>query len=226
MSAGKVAAPLKVEFVSDLTCPWCAIALAGLEQALERLRPALAVDLRIEPFELNPDLPAEGEDIARYAARKYGASEEQLTERQALIRACAEDAGLRFVERTRIWNTFDAHRLLQWARRQGRALELKRALLAAYHVRGQNPGSREVLLDAAAAAELDGERAQAILAGGEYAAEVRARVRVWMMRGLASVPSVVMANRFLIQGGQPAVVYEEALRRVADAPGNAAVIAA
>jgi len=205
---------MQVDFISDLTCPWCAIGLANLERAIARLGTEVTIDLRLQPFELNPDLPPEGEAILDYAARKYGATRRQFDERQAVILARAGDAGLRFRPRTRIWNTFDAHRLLHWAGLEGRALPLKRALLAAYHADGENPGAHDVLLRLAEVVGLDVERARAVLAGDEYASTVSARVRHWQSRGIQSVPSVVIDERHLIQGGRSAQEFEHALRDV------------
>jgi predicted DsbA family dithiol-disulfide isomerase len=212
---------LKVAFVSDVTCPWCAIGLAGLERAIDGLRPELDVEVSIEPFELNPGLPAGGQDVVEYAASKYGATPAEFAERQALIRARAAAAGLQFAPRTRVWNTFDAHRLLHWAGLHGRALELKRALLDAYHVRAENPGALDVLLRVAGSVGLDVERARSVLAGSEFAAEVRARMRQWHACGISAVPAVVVDDRWLIPGGQPADAYERALREAASAPGAA-----
>ena len=146
---------LKIDFVSDVTCPWCAIGLANLERAIDRLQGQVEVELRFQPFELNPDIPPEGEALADYAARKYGASAEELGQRQRLVRQRAAAAGLQFPERTRVWNTFDAHRLLHWAGIEGRQRELKHALLDAYHARGENLGAADVVLSAAAAVGLD-----------------------------------------------------------------------
>ena len=212
---------MKIEFVSDVTCPWCAIGLASLEQAIARLGAGNDVELRFEPFELNPDMSPEGEDLAHYAARKYGATADELAARQALIRQRATEAGLQFGPRTRVWNTFDAHRLLHWAALEGRQSELKHALLAAYHGRGENPGAHEVLLRAATEAGLDATRARAVLERGEYADDVRARVEHWRRLGINSVPSIVVDGRYLIQGGQPVGVFEQALREIATEPAAA-----
>ena len=206
---------VQIDFISDLTCPWCAIGLANLEQAIARVGAAVKVDLRLQPFELNPDLPPEGERILDYAARKYGATRQQFDERQAMILARGEDAGLKFRPRTRIWNTFDAHRLLHWAGLEGRALPLKRALLAAYHADGENPGARDVLLRLAEDVGLDVERAYEVLAGDEHASTVRGRVRYWQSRGIQSVPSVVIDGHHLVQGGRSAQAFEQVLREVA-----------
>jgi predicted DsbA family dithiol-disulfide isomerase len=173
---------------------------------------ARQVDLHLQPFELNPGIAPEGEPIVDYAARKYGASASDMAARQAFIRQRGAEAGLALAERTHVYNTFDAHRLLHWAALQGRGLELKRALLQAYHVRGENPASHEVLLNAAAIVGLGVDAAREVLARGDYADEVRKTVRHWQQRGIQSVPSVVIDDRHLIAGGQPVAVYEQALR--------------
>lgn len=208
---------MKIDFVSDVTCPWCAIGLQAIEQAIARLGDTISVDLRLQPFELNPGMPREGEPIADYAARKYGSTPQQLAERQALIRERAAAVGLHFAIRTHVYNTFDAHRLLYWAGLEGRALPLAHALLAAYHERGENPATHAVLLRCAAAAGLDVERARAVLDGDAYAGAVHERVRHWRELGIDSVPSLVVDGRWLIQGAQSSAVYEQALREIAAA---------
>lgn len=209
--------PLKIEFVSDVACPWCAVGLWSLDKALAQLGDEVPVELHFEPFELNPSMPAEGEDAAEYIARKYGRPPEQLAETRAVLRERGAEVGFAFGDRQRIWNTFDAHRLLYWAGEQpgsGQAA-LKHALLAAYHARSENPSDREVLLRAVAEAGLDVERASAILASDEYAAEVRARERHWQSLGIHSVPSAIVDGRHLISGGQPPYIFEQALRQIA-----------
>lgn len=209
---------MKLQFVSDVACPWCAIGLNSLEIALKRIGDDAAVDLEVEPFELNPDMPPEGEDVLEYVGRKYGSSAAELSARHALIRERGAAVGFTFGQRTRIWNTFDAHRLLHWAGLEGRKRELKHALLAAYHTRGENPGSHDVLLRVATEVGLDVERARVVLDSGEYGAEVRERIRHWQQLGIHSVPSIVVDGRYLIQGGQPPEAFEQALREIAAEP--------
>lgn len=206
---------MRIDFVSDITCPWCAIGLRALEQAIERVARSLPLTLHLQPFELNPGLPYEGEPLADYAARKYGVGAGELAARQALIRQRAAAAGLSFPPRTHVYNTFDAHRLLHWAGLQGRQLALKRALLRAYHERGENPASPEVLLAAASEVGLDRLAAGNMLGRGEYADEVRSTVRRWQRLGIDGVPATVIDGRELIPGAQPVEVYEQALRRAA-----------
>jgi predicted DsbA family dithiol-disulfide isomerase len=210
---------MRIDFVSDVACPWCAVGLYGLERALERLGADLPVELHFQPFELNPDLGPEGRDIVEYLGAKYGKSPAEIAQTQATIRERGAAVGFDFGPRTRTWNTFDAHRLLHWAGLQGadRQRALKHALLTAYHGQGRNPGAPEVLRDAAQAAGLDGEEAAAVIASDRYADEVRAEERRWQSLGIHAVPSVVVDGRHLIQGGQPPELYEQALRRIAAA---------
>jgi predicted DsbA family dithiol-disulfide isomerase len=209
---------VKIDFISDVTCPWCAIGLAALEQAVARLGSEVKVELRLQPFELNPGMPPGGEDLAHYVTRKYGASAAELSARQALIKQRAAEVGLHFGPRTRVWNTFDAHRLLHWAgETAGPAVQkaLKQALFKAYFTDGQNPGDHALLERLAGEAGLDAAQARAILAGDAYAAEVREREHFYQQHGIHSVPSVIVNGRHLIQGGQPPEVFEQALRQIA-----------
>lgn len=209
---------MKIEFVSDVACPWCAIGLHSLEKALATIGDGIAVELSFQPFELNPTMRPEGEDAVAYLAAKYGRTPEQIAQTQALIRERGAEVGFAFGTRSRVWNTFDAHRLLCWAEGEGagRQRALKHALLTAYHGQGRNPGDPEVLLDLAAQVGLDVDRARQILAGDEFAAEVREREQFWQGAGIQSVPAIVIDRRHLISGGQPPEVFEQALRRIAE----------
>lgn len=207
--------PLDIAFVSDVACPWCAIGLASFEQALARLGGEVPVRLHFEPFELNPDMGSEGAETVAYLMRKYGRTAEQVGEAQARIRARGAAVGFAFGPRKHVWNTFDAHRVLHWAGQEGRGLELKRALLLAYHGEGRNPGAADVLVELAGAVGLDSARARTIVGGDEFAAEVRNRERHWRQRGIAAVPTVVVDDAHLIEGAQPPEAFEQALRQVA-----------
>lgn len=209
-------APLKIDFVSDVSCPWCVIGLRALEQALERVGDATA-DIHFQPFELNPQMPPGGQDIAEHLAQKYGSTREQLTRNQEAIRARGAELGFAFDmhKRSRVYNTFDAHRLLHWAEEEGHQLELKRALFAAYFTDGRDPSDREVLIDVATQAGLDPLRAREILESDRYAQDVRERQRFYAERGIQAVPSVIVNDKYLIQGGQPVEVFEQALRKIA-----------
>ncbi|MDQ6629214.1 MAG: DsbA family oxidoreductase [Pseudomonadota bacterium] len=212
---------MKIDFVSDVACPWCAVGLYSLEQALEKIGPAVPVELHFEPFELNPDMPSEGEDAIEHLSRKYGAAPAQLATSRAALRERGAAVGFRFGERLRVWNTFDAHRLLYWAGEQGaeRQRALKHAFLTAYHGNAENIGAADVMLRLVADAGLDVERARAILDGDTYAEEVRERERYWQGLGIQSVPAIVIDGRHLISGGQPPEVFEKAIRQIAATAG-------
>jgi len=206
---------LKIDFVSDVACPWCAVGLNALERALERVGPELDAELHFQPFELNPTMPPEGADTVEYLSNKYGITPEQIARNQANIRARGAEVGFAFGQRLRVWNTFDAHRLLHWAGLHGKQRALKHALLKAYHGEGRNPGAHDVLLELAGAVGLDVDAAREVLESGAYTDEVRAAEALWQGAGIHSVPSIVINDRHLIQGGQPPEVFEQALRQIA-----------
>lgn len=211
---------LKIDFVSDVSCPWCAIGLAGLERALERVQPDIAAELHFQPFELNPQMAPEGEDVGEHLAKKYGSTAEQQAQIRETIRERGAAAGFSFNPggRGRIWNTFDAHRLLTWAEAEGQPGQqhaLKKALLEAHHGRAESPADHAVLLACVKAAGLDQTRAAAVLASDEFTEEVREREQFFTGHGIHSVPAVIVNDRHLISGGQPAEAYEQALRQIA-----------
>ena len=211
--------PLQIDFVSDVACPWCAVGLASFERALQKLGGDVPVEVRFQPFELNPDMGAEGQDATDYIAQKYGATPEQQAQNRANISARGEAVGFAFRKegRGRIWNTFDAHRLLAWAAEQGarQQRDLKMALLKAYHGEARNISDHAVLAEVAAGVGLDRKEAEAVLASDRYAQEVRDAEQHFQGLGIHAVPSVIINNRHLIQGGQPPEYFEQALRQVA-----------
>ena len=179
--------PLRIDFVSDVSCPWCAVGLGALQAALARVAPGITAELHFQPFELNPQLGAA--------------------------------VGFTFDpdRRSRVWNTFDAHRLLHWAEMQGAALQLalKKALLKAYLTDGENPSDPEVLVRLAGQAGLDTEQARAVLVSGEFTDATRQREQDFLDAGIRSVPAIILDRKHLISGGQPVEVFERALRQVA-----------
>jgi predicted DsbA family dithiol-disulfide isomerase len=211
---------LQLDFISDIACPWCAVGLNGLERALENLGADVEVALHFQPFELNPTMDREGADAAQYLKAKYGMDDMTLARNRATIRERGAAVGFDFGERLRVWNTFDAHRLLHWAGTQSAAAQraLKHALLKAYHGEGRNPGERAVLIELAAACGLDAEEAARVFDEGRFADEVRAAEREWQAMGINAVPALVVNRRHLISGGQPPAAYEQALRQIAAEP--------
>ncbi|WP_035054974.1 DsbA family oxidoreductase [Andreprevotia chitinilytica] len=210
---------LKIDFVSDVSCPWCAIGLQSLQKAAAQVSDEVAVSLHFHPFELNPQMGAEGQDIAEHLIGKYGMSNEQLKQSQESIRQRGAALGFTFDmgQRSRIYNTFDAHRLLHWAGELGddKQLALKQALLAAYFSHGQNPSDHPTLVAVAQSVGLDADEAHAILASDRYAAEVREQEYFYQQQGISSVPAVIINDQYLISGGQPPEVFANALRQIA-----------
>jgi len=210
-------APIKIDFVSDVVCPWCAVGLKSLEQALAKLGDDVAVEMHFQPFELNPQMAPEGEDIIEHIAHKYGSSPAQIQQNQEAIRERGAALGFTFNMdgRKRIVNTFDAHRLLHWAALEGRQPELKLALLAAYFTDGRDVSARDVLVEVAASVGLDASEARRVLDEDRYAQDVRAQEQFYQSQGIRAVPSVIINDRYLVQGGQPPEVFEQTLRKVA-----------
>lgn len=210
---------MRIDFVSDVSCPWCAIGLKSLETALARVSGEIEADIHFQPFELNPGMGPEGQDISEHITEKYGSTPAQQQQSRDMIRQRGLDVGFDFNmdKRARIYNTFDAHRLLHWAEGQGegRQRALKEKLLEAYFTRGENPSAHEVLVRVAGDAGLDQEQARAVLASDTYADEVRQREYYWQRAGIQSVPAIVINERHLISGGQPPEVFEQALRQLA-----------
>ena len=196
---------LKIDFVSDVSCPWCIIGLKALEQAADRLKDEVAVDLHFQPFELNPQMAPEGQDIGEHLHEKYGASPEQSQKNRESIAARGAELGFTFGmdKRSRIYNTFDAHRLLHWAQEHGLQRAVQGFARAEEHVRVAG----EVGLNPDAAREL--------LASDRYATEVREREQFYQQQGIHSVPAIIINDRHLISGGQPVEVFEQALRQIA-----------
>lgn len=211
--------PLQIDFVSDVACPWCAVGLASFERALAQLEGEVAVTLRFQPFELNPAMPPGGQDVTEHLAQKYGSTPEQQAAAREGIRQRGEAVGFAFRKegRGRVYNTFDAHRLLHWAGGQGAKAQrdLKMALLEAYHGQGRVIEDHAVLLEVVEAAGLDKAAARDVLSSDRYTAEVRAQEQHFQQLGIHAVPSVIINGRHLVQGGQSPEVFAQALRQVA-----------
>jgi predicted DsbA family dithiol-disulfide isomerase len=217
MSASNVSATVKIDFVSDVVCPWCVIGLRSLEQALQRLDGKVVANIHFQPFELNPQMPPEGEDIAEHIRKKYGSTPEQFARNQENIRARGAALGFEFRmdKRNRTYNTFDAHRLLHWTDREGKGRAMKHALFDAYFTEGENVSDRDVLVQAAEKAGLPTSRAIEILDSKEFADDVRKQEQFYINNGIQGVPAVIVNDRHLISGGQPPEVFEQAIKQIA-----------
>ena len=215
---------LKIDFVSDVSCPWCVIGLAALDQALMNVKADITAEIHFQPFELNPQMGPAGQEITEHITQKYGITPAQSDANRETIRARGAELGFRFAMpadagggRSRIYNTFDAHRLLHWAETVSLAAQkaLKQALFAAYFTDGQSPASHDVLVRVAGQVGLDVAQAKVVLDSDLYAAEVRAQAQVYTRQGIRSVPAIIINDKHLISGGQPVEVFEQALRQIA-----------
>lgn len=208
---------LRIDFVSDVVCPWCVIGLKALEAALDNAADAVTAEIHFQPFELNPDMAREGENVAEHIARKYGADPERSKGSRDMIRTSAAELGFTMATtaESRIWNTFDCHRLLHWAALEGRQAALKLALFTAHFTEQKSLADPETLVAAAVAAGLDGVAARDVLASDAYIAEVRRDERFWREQGVNAVPAIVIDGKYMITGGQPVATFERALRRIA-----------
>lgn len=209
--------PLRIDFVSDVVCPWCAIGLTSLEQALATLQGEVAAEIHFQPFELNADMGPEGEDVVEHLQHKYGLTTEQVGNNQENIRQRGAELGFTFdwSKRQRTWNTFDAHRLLHWAGLEGQQRALKHALLRATFTEGRNVSDHAVLVEVSESVGLPADQARVILEAGTYAEEVREAEQFFQQNGITGVPAIIINQRHLITGGQPPEVFVGALREIA-----------
>ena len=211
---------IKIDYVSDIACPWCAVGLGGLEQAIKKIGGAFEVAVHFQPFELNPDMSPGGQDVFEHLTQKYGKTVEQVRATQNEIKARAAAVGYPFHPegRKHVYNTFNAHRLLHWAGLECGAQaqhRLKRELLVTYFQLAVDLDEAKNLLDAVNRAGLDSKRAADILATDEFSADVRAQQMKYTSMGIHSVPSIIINDKYLLQGAQPAEAFEEALRQAA-----------
>lgn len=210
---------VKIDVVSDVACPWCAVGLGNLEQALEKIGGDAKVEIHFQPFELNPDMPPGGQDAIEHLTQKYGISEEQVRANQKTIRERAAQAGFSFHPegRKRVYNTFNAHRLLHWAHTEASPadqVKLKRELLNTYFCLAVSLDDRANLLNAVKRSGLDVKRAEIVLDTDEFTPEVRASQQKYLGLGIHSVPSFIINEKYLIQGAQPPETLEQAIRQV------------
>ncbi|WP_303782665.1 DsbA family oxidoreductase [Sandarakinorhabdus limnophila] len=209
--------PLRIDFVSDIVCPWCVIGLKSLEQALAELGDDVAPDWHFHPFELNPQMPPEGENSADHIARKYGRPPEEGAAARSHIKSMGENLGFTFKggPDSMIWNTFDCHRLLHWAERAGKAHALKMALFEAHFTRAEPLNDAETLIRAAVSAGLDANAARDVLDSDRYADDVRAAEAWWRdEQDITAVPAIIFNGKYAIMGGQPPATFVKVIQRI------------
>ena len=210
---------IKIDYVSDIACPWCAVGLGNLNQAIDKLKDQADFEVHFRPFELNPNMPQGGQDAVEHLTEKYGLTAEQVKANQANIRTKALEAGFVFHPegRKRVYNTFNAHRLLHWAVQEydlEKQAVLKKELLNTYFCLAVNLDDQSNLLDAVTRAGLDDQRAQEILSGDEFAKEVREEETIYTSKGISSVPSIILNDQYLLQGAQPPALFANAFAQI------------
>lgn len=204
---------IQIDIVSDVVCPWCIIGFKQLDQALTQT--GLIADLRWHPFELNPDMPAEGQNLRDHLVGKYGISQAQSITARERLTALGAELGFTFnySDDMRMVNTFKAHQLLDWAETQGLQHPLKLALFAAFFTDGKDVSREDVLIEITTSVGLDPQSARDVLASGAHAAPVRAQQQLWAGRGISGVPAMVFGGKYLLTGAQGAETYVRALER-------------
>lgn len=207
---------LDIQFISDVMCPWCVVGLGNLNKALAELDEQVIAQMTFQPFELNPDMPAEGQNFREHIIEKYGISAEQSAQNRAMIQARGKelDFDFNFTDHSRMRNSFDAHRLLHWAEIEGKQAELKGALFIAHFTHNQDVSDHSILTKVAASVGLDPIIAQSILAENRFAEEVRQQERFWQQHGVQSVPTVIINNKYAISGGQPSETFKQAIEQI------------
>jgi predicted DsbA family dithiol-disulfide isomerase len=215
-------ARIRVDIVSDVVCPWCVIGYKQLLEALARLDGEIEAEIHWHPFELNPMMPPEGQELREHMGQKYGSTRQQSDAARARLAGIGDSVGFsfNFYEGQRIYNTFLAHQLLAWAEPQGKQSALEIALFESYFSKQENVGDERVLADVAGRVGLDEAEAAAVLEDGRYAMDVREHQRFWLSKGIQAVPSFILDCRYLIPGAQDPDVFVAALEKLAE--GDAA----
>lgn len=210
--------PIRIDIVSDVVCPWCIIGYKRLEEALSRLEGELVADIHWHPFELNPMMPPEGQDLREHIAEKYGVDPKQSAGARQRLTEIAASLGISFnyFDEMRMVNTFRAHQLLFWAGQHGKKTELELELFERYFTRQQNVDDTDVLVSAAGSVGLDETEAAELLSDERYARDVREQQRFWLQQGIHAVPSFIVDGRFLIPGAQEPDVFVAAFERIRD----------
>ncbi len=211
-------AKIRIDIVSDVVCPWCVIGYKQLQEALSRLDGAVDAEIHWHPFELNPMMPPEGQELREHMGQKYGANRQQSDAARDRLTAIGDSLGFsfNFYEGQRIYNTFLAHQLLKWAEQMGKQSELELALFESYFSKQENVGDEKVLAEVAGRVGLDEAEAAAVLQDGRYAADVREHQRLWLSKGIQAVPSFILDGRYLIPGAQNPDVFVSAIEKLTE----------
>ncbi|MBU2880697.1 DsbA family oxidoreductase [Psychrosphaera sp. B3R10] len=208
---------LQIDIVSDVMCPWCIVGYKGLENALQQLAPSLEADISWLPFELNPQMPIEGQDLTQHIMEKYGITKQQSDQNRDMLTQRGKDVefDFNFSDQLRMINSFDLHRLLTWAKDQGKQHELQLALFSAHFTNNTPLNIKEKLLEIVKSVDLDVATAENILDSDQYSQRVRAEQKLSLDRGIHSVPTFIINNKYSVSGGQPAASFKKVLQEIA-----------
>lgn len=207
---------VQIDIVSDIMCPWCIVGYKGLESALKELAPNIEANINWMPFELNPDMPAEGQNITQHIMEKYGITQEQSDANRETLTQRGKDVGFtfNFSQDMRMINSFDLHRLLAWAKTQGKQHELKMAFFDAHFTENMPLNKNENLVNLVGSIGLDVEEAKRVLDSDDYSQQVRTEQKFSLERGIHSVPTFIINNKYSISGGQSANTFKQALEQI------------
>jgi predicted DsbA family dithiol-disulfide isomerase len=210
---------LRIDIVSDVVCPWCIIGYKRLEQALDQLDPSVEVEITWHPFELNSDMPAEGQNLREHIMRKYGTTHEQSVQARQNLTATGEELGFQFnyFDEMRMVNTFRAHQLIAFAKSEGKQHEMEMALFSAFFSEKKDVNELEVLVDAAVSVGLDAGAARDALVTERFAQQVRQEQAEWTSLGITAVPAYVYNGKYLVSGGQTPDVHTQVIEKVREA---------
>jgi predicted DsbA family dithiol-disulfide isomerase len=207
---------LKIEIVSDVSCPWCIIGYKSLSQALHKLAPQISAKIAWKPFELNPKMSAEGQQLAEHLHEKYGSAKAEIDQTTNMITARGAALGFQFnfTDEGRIYNTFNAHRLLFWSREFDKQTELKLALFGLYFTDGGNPSDTEQLLKAVEKVGLPIAEARKILGSDQFTQEVRTEEAKYQAMGINMVPTFIINDKHVFTGGMPVEEFVKTLEKI------------
>ncbi|MFT6916860.1 MAG: putative DsbA family dithiol-disulfide isomerase [Motiliproteus sp.] len=206
---------LQIDIVSDVVCPWCIIGYKQLAKALDAT--GTPYEIRWHPFELNPGMPPEGQELGEHVAEKYGSTREQSQASRIDMTEIGAGLGFefRFADDMRMHNTFNVHQLLHWADQQGRMHDLKLALFSAHFTERRNLSDDAVLAAVAAEIELDRDEALAVLEDQRFASAVRDVEKHWLSQDIQGVPAVIFNRRHLVSGAQGVETFTRILQQLA-----------
>ena len=209
---------IRIDIVSDVVCPWCVVGYKQLDEALKQTQ--TDYEIHWHPFELNPNMLAEGQNMREHIIEKYGSSAQESDASRVRITDAGAEVGFdfNFTDDMRMHNTFNLHQLLHWAQPQGRMHDLKQALFTAHFTEGRNISNNEVLADIAAEIGLDRTEASAVLEDQRFAQDVRELEQHWQRQGVQSVPAIIFNERHLVSGAQGVENFTSILKQLADMP--------